>query len=288
MVVGVFHHPALFFVLLAVRSVLITFISAASKGQQMTNAEIISIGTELLLGEITDTNSRKIALALRDIGVDIFRMVTIGDNLERIAAAVQDSLGRAEIVITTGGLGPTVDDPTREAAALALGTELVFLPDLWDQIQARFATFGKIPGDNNRKQAFIPRGAIPVENPNGTAPAFFFEIDRKTLISLPGVPPEMVHLLENRVIPYLLDRYRLDQSITIKTIHTRGVGESRIDSLIQDLEHLRNPTVGLLSKKGGVDIRIAAKSRFPEQAEEMIREIVEDLQKRLGEWIIED
>lgn len=253
----------------------------------MTNAEIITIGTELLLGEIPDTNSQKIALALREIGVDLFRMVTVGDNLERIAEALHDSLRHADVVITTGGLGPTVDDPTREAAALAVERKLVFHPELWDQIQERFVAYGKTPGDNNRKQAEIPEGAIPVENPLGTAPAFIIELGRKSLISLPGVPPEMENLLEKNVIPYLVERYQLTQSITLKTIHTRGLGESSVDSLIGDLERLENPTVGLLSKKGGVDIRIAAKSSSPEIARGMIREVEEKLKERLGDWIME-
>ncbi len=126
----------------------------------MPSAEIITIGTEILLGEIVDTNAQFVARALRDAGIDLYRKTTVGDNPRRIAQAVQQSLDRCEIIITTGGLGPTVDDPTREALALALGVELEYHPELWDQIVARFQRFNREPTENNRRQAYIPQGAI--------------------------------------------------------------------------------------------------------------------------------
>src|SRR5512135_2170348 len=138
----------------------------------MPAAEIIAIGTELLLGEIQDTNTRYLARLLRDYGVDLYRTTIVGDNVDRIAHAIRESLSRCQIIITTGGLGPTVDDPTRQAVAMAAGTELEFQPQLWDQIQDRFERFGRNPTENNRRQAYIPRGAIAMENPVGTAPAF--------------------------------------------------------------------------------------------------------------------
>src|SRR3990172_3341014 len=163
-------------------------------GANMPSAEIISIGTELLLGEIIDTNARFLARSLRDIGVDLYRKTTIGDNIQRIATAIQESLERAEIIITTGGLGPTVDDPTRDAVALAVGRPTEYHPELWEQIQARFLRYNRQPTANNKRQAYIPQGAIPVENPVGTAPSFIVEIDAKSIISLPGVPREMEFL----------------------------------------------------------------------------------------------
>ena len=138
----------------------------------MPSCEIITIGTELLLGEITDTNSRYMARALRDLGIDLYRKTTIGDNARRIAQAIQEALLRSDIIITTGGLGPTVDDPTREAVALAVGSQVEFRPELWEQIQRRFERFGRVPTENNKRQAYIPAGGIPVENAVGTAPAF--------------------------------------------------------------------------------------------------------------------
>jgi molybdenum cofactor synthesis domain-containing protein len=142
----------------------------------MPSAEIITIGTELLLGEIVDTNSHYLARSLRDLGIDLYLTTTVGDNPGRIAQAIQHSLERAEIVITTGGLGPTVDDPTRQAVAQAAGVELEFRQELWEQVQARFRRFSRTPTENNRRQAYVPIGALAVENPVGTAPAFIVEL----------------------------------------------------------------------------------------------------------------
>ncbi len=141
----------------------------------MPTLEIITIGTELLLGEIQDTNSTYIARTLRDHGIDIYRITTIGDNAGRISSAITEALTRAEIVITTGGLGPTVDDPTREAVAMATDRELEYREDLWEVIQERFKLYGRKPTENNRRQAYIPKGALPIENPVGTAPCYVVE-----------------------------------------------------------------------------------------------------------------
>jgi len=154
----------------------------------MAKAEILTIGTEILLGEIVDTNSRHIARALRDAGIDLFWTSTVGDNPERIAEAIRAGLDRSEIIITTGGLGPTVDDPTREAVAMAFGVKTVFKEELWQQVIDRFTRFGRTPTENNKRQAYIPEGASAIENPVGTAPAFMMETDTQVVISLPGVP----------------------------------------------------------------------------------------------------
>ena len=156
----------------------------------MPTLEIITIGTELLLGEITDTNSTYIARTMRDHGIDIYRITTIGDNPNRIANTIKEGLQRADIIITTGGLGPTIDDPTRQAVADAVGRQLVFLDQLWEQIVERYKNFGRKPTENNRRQAYIPENAIPIHNPVGTAPCFIVEQDSKFIISLPGVPQE--------------------------------------------------------------------------------------------------
>ena len=149
----------------------------------MAVAEIITIGTELLLGEIQDTNSKYIARVLRDIGVDLYRISTVGDNLNRISVSIQEALTRADIVITTGGLGPTVDDPTRQAVADAVGVELEYIPELWDTVIERFKRYGRQPTENNKRQAFVPAGAIVINNPVGTAPAFACEKNGNTIIS---------------------------------------------------------------------------------------------------------
>lgn len=251
----------------------------------MPSAEIITIGTEILLGEIVDTNARYIARRLRDVGVDLYRKTTVGDNVQRIAQVIQQALERCEIVITTGGLGPTVDDPTREAVARAMGVEVEFHPELWDQIQARFRRFGRFPTENNKQQAFIPQGAIAIENPVGTAPAFIVERGQQSVISLPGVPREMEYLLDNAVLPYLRRRYHLTGTIKARVLHTAGVGESQIDDLIADLERLSNPTVGLAAHSGQVDVRITAKADSEAIADQMIANVEAELRKRLGKMI---
>lgn len=248
----------------------------------MPSAEIVTIGTEILLGEIVDTNTRHIALALRDLGLDLFRTVTIGDNVERIAAAIRDSMQRTDIIITTGGLGPTVDDPTREAIARAAGLETEFSEELWQQVIETISRYGRKPSENQRRQAVIPKGAIPIRNPVGTAPAFIVETPRTTIISLPGVPHEMEHILHEFVIPYLRKRYSLRQVIKVRVLHCAGLGEGTIDEKIGDLETLANPTVGLAAHTGVVDVRIAAKAESEPVAAQLIAGIERDVRQRLG------
>lgn len=266
----------------------------------MPSAEIITIGTEILLGEIVDTNTRYIARVLRGMGVNLFRTITIGDNVERIAESIRNSMRRAEIVITTGGLGPTIDDPTREAVARAAGVELEFREDLWEQVVENISRYGRKPSENQKKQAYAPKGAIGIKNPVGTAPCFIVETPLQlppfsenmggekeggVVISLPGVPNEMEHVLHESVIPYLQQRFNLNELIKIKILHCAGLGEGLIDEKIADLETLSNPTVGLAAHTGVVDIRIAAKAKDETQADEMIATIEQDVRARLGEVV---
>lgn len=248
----------------------------------MPSAEIITIGTEILLGEIVDTNTRYIARTLRGLGVDLYRTSTIGDNVERIAEAIRHSMARADIVITTGGLGPTVDDPTREAVARAFGVETEFREDLWKQIRAVVTRYGRVAAENQKRQAYVPKGAIPIKNNVGTAPSFIVENESSAVISLPGVPKEMEHILHEAVIPYLQKHYNLNQVIKVRLLHTAGAGESEIDEKIGDFETLANPTVGLAAHTGIVDIRIAAKAGTEAEADRMIADVEEQMRERLG------
>jgi nicotinamide-nucleotide amidase len=251
----------------------------------MPSAEIITIGTEILLGEIVDTNTRYIARTLRGMGVDLYRTITIGDNVERIAEAINHSMNRAEIVITTGGLGPTIDDPTREAVAKAAGVELEFREDLWEQVIAIISRYGRKPSENQKRQAYIPRGSMAVLNPVGTAPCFIVETERNAVVSLPGVPNEMEHILHESIIPYLQKRFTLNEIIKIRILHCAGLGEGLIDEKIADLEILSNPTVGLAAHTGVVDIRIAAKAKSEAEADSMIADIEQQVRERLGEVV---
>jgi competence/damage-inducible protein CinA-like protein len=248
------------------------FIKLLSR-RRMPTAELITIGTELLLGEIQDTNTRYLAKQLKNANIDLFRITMIGDNAQRIATLVNEALSRSDIVITTGGLGPTVDDPTRDALALAFQTHTEFHPELWQEIEQRFLRRGITPTENNRRQAYLPEGAEVIHNPVGTAPAFFQSNGNKIVICLPGVPREMETLTETEVIPLLKNKYQLQGIIKPRVIHLAGIGESVVDDAIGDFEKLTNPTVGLLAHPGIVDIRITAKSSSENEADQMITEI---------------
>ena len=252
----------------------------------LMKAEIVTIGTELLLGQIVDTNAAYLAQQLAAIGVDLFFKTTVGDNIPRIAGILQQASQRSDLIITSGGLGPTVDDMTREAIALATGRGLEFVPAAWDEINAMFARWGRRPDENNRRQALLPAGSLKVTNPVGTAPAFILETGACTIISLPGVPRELKHLMEFAVIPYLRQRLG-DQAPIIKSrvLRTCSIGESNVDTLIGDLETLTNPTVGLLAHPAQTDIRITAKATSAAEADAMIAPIETEIRQRLGVYI---
>jgi len=245
-------------------------------------AEIVTTGTELLLGQIDDTNATYLARQLCDLGIDIFFRSTVGDNEQRIAQVLEQALARADLIIVTGGLGPTVDDVTREAVARATGRSLVLHPDLLAQIEAFFARFGSPMSDNNRRQANLPEGCIPIENPVGTAPAFIVEDERGTIVTLPGVPREMRYLMKNAVIPYLQQRLGQQEVLVTRILRTVALGESRIDDTIADLETSSNPTVGLSAHPGQTDVRIVAKAPTRPEAEALVADFEAKIRRRLG------
>ena len=249
-------------------------------------AEIVSVGSELLLGQIVDTNSAVIGRHLAASGLDLYYKTTVGDNLSRLTAGLRQALARSEVVITTGGIGPTADDITREAVAAATGRELEFSEHLMAQIEAFFRARGFKLSPSNRRQAFIPRGAIPIENPVGTAPAFIVEVGERCVITLPGVPREMEHLLVTRVLPYLRERYGLKGEIRLRVLKVVGLGESRIGELLTDfMEQGRNPTIGTLAHLGQVDVRIAAKGSDADAAQRLIEPVEAQIRERLGDLI---
>jgi nicotinamide-nucleotide amidase len=248
------------------------------------HAEIVMIGTELLLGEIVDTNATKLAKMLRGIGLDLYYKTTVGDNEARITAVLNLALDRSPIVITSGGLGPTVDDMTRQAVANATGRKLVYSQELERQIAARFRSFGRAMADNNKRQAYIPAGALPLPNPVGTAPCFLSEDvrGRGFIVSLPGVPRELEYMMTNTVIPLLIERMGGTRTIKTRVLRTCAVGESDIDRAIGDLMTLANPTVGLAAHSGQTDVRVTAKADTEAEAEALIVPIEADLRRRLG------
>lgn len=249
-------------------------------------AEIVSIGTELLLGEIVDSNAAYIARQLASIGLNLFFKTTVGDNAERIAYVLQQAMARSDVIITTGGLGPTVDDVTREGVARATGRELVTDPEALQQIEAIFARWGRPLAENNRRQALIPAGALVVRNPVGTAPAFIVEHAGHIIISLPGVPREMEYLMQNAVLPFLRERLQTGEVvIKSKVLRTCAIGESSIDEQIGDLETSTNPTVGLAAHAGQTDIRITAKGHSHAEADRLIADMEARVRARVGQYI---
>jgi nicotinamide-nucleotide amidase len=251
------------------------------------DAEIVTSGTELLLGETVDTNSTYIARVLRDVGVNLYFKTVVGDNVERMVVVLRQALGRSDVVITTGGLGPTVDDVTREAVSQATACPLVLYPECLAAIESLFARWGRKIGENNRKQAYLPEGSIPIMNPVGTAPGFIVESEHGTVIALPGVPREMERLMQDTVIPYLRERTGSGTVIIkAKVLRTVGVGESVIDERIDALMRSANPTVGLAAHSGAVDIRITARAANDEDADQMIAAMEASVRARLDEAAI--
>ncbi len=248
------------------------------------HAELVMIGTELLLGEIVDTNANRLALALRNIGTDLYYKTTVGDNERRIVDVLNLALDRSDVIITSGGVGPTVDDITRQAVAAATGRNLVYSNDLERQIAARFRSFGRKMADNNKRQAYLPEGATPIENPVGTAPCFLSEdiSGRGCVIVLPGVPRELEYLVEHSVKPILIERMGGIKVTRVKVLRTCAVGESNVDRIIGDLMVSASPTVGLAAHIGQTDIRITAKADTEEEVEAQIAEMESTLRERLG------
>ncbi|HQH52729.1 MAG TPA: molybdopterin-binding protein, partial [Candidatus Hydrogenedentes bacterium] len=230
-------------------------------------AEIIMIGTELLLGQIVDTNAAFMGRLLAENGINLYQKATVGDNPKRIVQAITAALERADVVLTSGGLGPTEDDITRECIAEVFASPLELRQDLVEQLKARFQRIGRRPTTNNLKQAQVPRGATPIENPHGTAPGLLVEDARGIVIAMPGVPRELHPMLCDKVLPFLRKRFSLKGLVHYRVLKVCGVGESAIDSAIGHLiRDSANPTVGLLASPEAVRIRIAARADTKDQA----------------------
>ncbi len=248
-------------------------------------AEIVTIGTELLLGEIVDTNSAWIAQQLTTIGLNLFYTTTVGDNLGRITDVLKRALARCEVVITTGGLGPTLDDMTRQGVAGATDRELYLDEELLEEIRAFFGRRRFQMPESNNRQALLPRGAEVIHNPVGTAPAFFVEHEGRLIISLPGVPHEMRYLMEHEVLPLLGQRYGLRAMIKSRVLRTCGIGEGSVGELIADFMELSNPTVGTRAHPGQTDVCITAKGESEAEAEALIEPVEAEIRRRLGNHV---
>ncbi len=250
------------------------------------DAEIIAIGTELLLGQSVDTNSSWLARNLARLGFNVFRLGAVGDNERRLAEAIQLALSRSEVVLTTGGLGPTVDDVTRKAVARALQKPLVFHEELAKALEARFKARGLEYAPSNLTQAFLPQGATLVPNPGGTAPGFWCKSGKGHLACLPGVPSEMKSMFEATVEPALRALDPRGTVILSRVYRTTGLAESLLNEKILDLfEGSENPTVAVLAHAEGVDIRLTARADGSEAAVALLDALGKRMTERLPQHI---
>lgn len=248
-------------------------------------AEILGVGTELLLGQIANTNARWISERLAEIGVDVLYHEVVGDNLERIAEAFRVGLSRADVVIATGGLGPTQDDVTRPALAAAVGAELVRDPRIEAGLRERWAATGREMPASNLLQADVPEGGRPIVPVRGTAPGLVVETDGRRIYALPGVPVEMREMMEGTVLPELAELAGSSVLVS-RALRCVGMAESKIAELLDDLFHgSANPTVAYLAGGAEVRVRLSAKAETREGAEALIAPLAEEIVGRLGDVV---
>lgn len=248
-------------------------------------AELISVGTELLLGNIVNTNAAFLARECAGLGLSVYYQTTVGDNPQRLEAAVRQALSRSDVVILSGGLGPTQDDLTKEIAASVFGLPLKEDAHTRERIQAYFDARGaKEIAENNWKQAVVPEGALVLDNENGTAPGLILEKDGKTAVLLPGPPGELIPMFRKAVYPYL--HRKQPEIIVSEMVKLCGIGESRAEQMIADLiEKQSNPTIATYAKTGEVHLRVTARAADREAAELLIKPVLKELQERFGEFI---
>ena len=244
--------------------------------------ELVSVGTELLLGDIVNTNTAYLSKELAALGLGVFRQTTVGDNRERLLKTLESAFNENDTVIITGGLGPTDDDITKECVAEYFGRDFYFHEYSWVKILERLTRTGRnVITDNNKKQAMIPDGAIVLENFCGTAPGIIIEENNKRIILMPGPPREMRDMFEKSVKPYL-EKYSKKKFIS-KYVRFYGIGESLLETKIKDImDRQTNPTLALYAKTGEVLLRITASSENKTKCEELINRQLEEIESREG------
>ena len=247
-------------------------------------AEIITVGTEILLGDILNTNTHYLSNELANMGIDIYYQTTVGDNEERLLNQLNDSLKRSDLIILTGGLGPTQDDITKEVCAKYLNLQMELHKESWNKIVEIYDKMKRIPTENNRKQAYFPVDSTILPNKYGTAPGCIMQKDNKTIIVMPGPPKEMQPMFDNYVKPFLLK----DNSYVLKSKVLRiiGVGESKIENDLLDLiDKQTNPTIATYAKDGECTVRITAKGKNIEEVEDLILPVYKEIKNRFKEKV---
>jgi nicotinamide-nucleotide amidase len=247
-------------------------------------AEILAVGTELLMGQIANTNAQYISRRLNDLGIGVYYHSVVGDNPKRLKESLNLALSRADVVITTGGLGPTQDDLTKETISEAMGRKMVLHQETYEGIKAFFAKLNRQMMDNNVKQAYLPEDSIIIPNNNGTAPGCIIENDGKTIVMFPGPPKEMIPMFEDTVFPYF--EQKTGQTIGSRMLKIFGIGESEMEMRILDLiEAQSNPTIAPYVGVGEVILRVTAGCRDSEEAEKLIMPVIEKIRERLGAFV---
>ena len=249
----------------------------------MSVCEILSVGTEILLGDILNTNSKYLSVQLAKLGISVLRHTTVGDNPERLAAALRTALERSDIVIATGGLGPTADDITRDVCCEVMGFEMKTDNRIAEKIKGYFNSKGLEMPETNLRQALVPVGGDVFENNHGTAPGLGLKKDGKCVVMLPGPPYEMAPMYHESIVDYL--REYSDGAIVSHTVRTMGIGESAMAEIVADLLENENPTVAPYAKKGEALLRITAKAENEEEAEKLCKPVIDDVCARLGNYV---
>ena len=245
--------------------------------------ELICVGTELLLGNIVNTNAAWLAEQCAALGLSCYYQTVVGDNAQRLAGILRTGLERADILVLSGGLGPAQDDLTKETAAQVCGRKLTEDARSLSRIEEYFRERGLKMTDNNRKQALVPEGALVVDNDNGTAPGLILEKDGKRIILLPGPPNELIPMFEKKIAPYLLSLDPDGPSVIYsRTVKICGLGESGVEAMITDLEALSNPTVAPYAKTGEVHLRVTARAAEEKEAKKLVKPVVKELERRFG------
>jgi nicotinamide-nucleotide amidase len=252
-------------------------------------AEIVSVGTELLLGSITDTNATFLAQELAPLGVDLYFVSQVGDNLGRLTETLARAWGRSDLTIVTGGVGPTDDDMTREAIAAMLGEEPRVDEALVEQVERFFRMRGIAMPAKNRKQAWLIPSAAALPNPLGTAPGWFVDRDGRMLVSMPGVPREMFRMWREEAVPRI-KRHLPPTTIVSRTLKTIGIGESSAEEALGELVNATNPTTATYAKDDGVHVRVTAKAATEAEARALIGPVEAEARARLGDtvWGLDD
>lgn len=247
--------------------------------------ELVSVGTELLLGNIVNTNAKYLSEKCAMLGLNVYYQTTVGDNEERLAEVIKTALNRSDIVILNGGLGPTEDDLTKETCARVMGLSLVKDTHTEERLKEYYRERNKedLP-ESNWKQAVIPEGAVVFDNENGTAPGLAIEQDGKTVILVPGPPNELYPMMENQICPYL--QKKNEDVILSQMVKICGFGESKVEEMILDLiDKQTNPTLATYAKQGEVHLRVTARAASEEEARKLLKPMVKEIKKRFGEAV---